>query len=49
MCIIFNDDMPDINQNIYMGQGHIFLTEVEYKMALEYKFFPSPEQEKYWQ
>lgn len=31
-----------------MGQGHIFLTEVEYKMALEYKFFPSPEQEKYW-
>lgn len=32
--MIFNDDMPDINQNIYMGQGHIFLTEVEYKMAL---------------
>lgn len=30
-----------------MGQGHVFLTEVEYKMALEYKFFPSPEQEKW--
>lgn len=31
-----------------MGQGHVFLTEVEYKMAFGIKIFPSPEQEKYW-
>lgn len=34
MLMIFNDDMPDINQDKYMGQGHIFLTVMEYKMAL---------------
>lgn len=38
-------DVPDTNQDKYMGQGHIFLWW-NMEWHLEYKCFPSPEQEK---